>query len=332
MTDFDQMSLEQQMTVLNRVAEKAAVAFGVEASGPLQLLNFRENAVYRVDDTKTGKPFALRVHRANYQTRSSIQSELQMGQILSAAGIPTPIGVAAADGDYVIEIADDEADAPRNCSMLVWLEGAPMDEESNPVATWEKLGVLNAQVHKVFESTELPTGFVRQVWDENGLVGATCLWGHYIDWPKLSTADIVLLDKAAAKLRGELVAFGKDADRYGLIHADLMPNNVLVDGDNFQIIDFDDSGFGWHMYELATSLFMQEQEDIRPQLVEAWVKGYRTERPLADEQLEMLPAFIMARRLKIMGWMSSRQNTEIVQEYGDILTETCLQIAADYIK
>ena len=255
-----------------------------------------------------------------------------MGNILSNASIPTPVGVAAPDGEFIIEITDDEADAPRNCSLLAWLEGSPMEEESDPIATWEKLGTLNAKVHNVFQNSELPADFERQVWDENGLIGETCLWGHYIDWPKLSAADIELLDKAADKLRGELLAFGKDADRYGIIHADLMPSNVLVDGDVFQIIDFDDSGFGWHLYELATSLFMQELDDIRPQLIAAWVKGYRSERPLAEEHLAMVPAFVMARRLKIMGWMSSRQNVEIVQEYGDILTETCLQIAADYVK
>ena len=331
MTKFATMNLQQQMAVLHRVGEKAAHAFDLEPLGPLRLLNFRENAVYRLDDERSGRPFALRVHRANYQTEASIRSELCMGDILSKAGIPTPLGVPASNGNLIMRIDDDELDAPRYCSLLSWIDGVPMDEESDPVGTWEKLGELNAKVHNVFQSTVLPDDFERQVWDEHGLIGETCIWGDYADLPALSTDDKALLDKAADQLRGALQSFGKDAARYGLIHADLMPSNVLVDGEVLNIIDFDDSGFGWHLYELATSLFMQELDDIRPRLIEAWVKGYRSHRPLEEADLTMLPAFIMARRLKIMGWMVSRQETPIVEELGSILTETCLHLAADYI-
>ena len=40
--------------------------------------------------------------------------------------------------------------------------------------------------------------------------------------------------------RRVLGAFGRDADRFGLTHGDLMPDNVLVAGGVPYVIDFDD--------------------------------------------------------------------------------------------
>ena len=34
---------------------------------------------------------------------------------------------------------------------------------------------------------------------------------------------------------------------------DLVRENVMVDGDKLQLIDFDDGGFGFNLYDLATT-------------------------------------------------------------------------------
>ena len=45
-----------------------------------------------------------------------------------------------------------------------------------------------------------------------------------------------------------------------MIHADLVPENVLVDGDSIRLIDFDDAGFGWHHFEIATALISSSRQ------------------------------------------------------------------------
>ncbi len=74
------------------------------------------------------------------------------------------------------------------------------------------------------------------------------------------------------------------ADRYGLIHADLVPENLLVDGDRVRVIDFDDAGFGWHLFELATSLYFISGDEGYPTARAALIRGYRSERALPDER------------------------------------------------
>ena len=39
-----------------------------------------------------------------------------------------------------------------------------------------------------------------------------------------------------------------------MIHGDLRLANLLVDGETTKVIDFDDCGFGWLMYDCATTV------------------------------------------------------------------------------
>ena len=57
--------------------------------------------------------------------------------------------------------------------------------------------------------------------------------------------------------------------------ADLRLANLLIDGEAVKVIDFDDCGFGWHMYDAATPVSFYEHEPQVPRLLEAWLKGYR---------------------------------------------------------
>ena len=61
----------------------------------------------------------------------------------------------------------------------------------------------------------------------------------------------------------ELLAFVKSPDRFGLIHGDLVPENILIHAARLRIIDFDDAGFGWHMFELASSLYFIRREPMQ---------------------------------------------------------------------
>ena len=58
--------------------------------------------------------------------------------------------------------------------------------------------------------------------------------------------------------------------------------NLLIDGGETKVIDFDDCGFSWYLYDCATALsFIEHRPDV-PELVAAWVKGYRSVAPLSS--------------------------------------------------
>ncbi len=74
------------------------------------------------------------------------------------------------------------------------------------------------------------------------------------------------------------------------------------------MIDFDDCGFGWFLYDLATSVSFIEHMPYLEELIASWVKGYSKIRLLSDEENEMIPTFILMRRLQLISWIGSRDN------------------------
>ena len=123
-----------------------------------------------------------------------------------------------------------------------------------------------------------------------GLLGPTPLWGasklEALSPGQRNTVDA--LAPAEIDLRHADSPEGQAS--FGLIHADLQ-DNVLVSDGALHLIDFDDAGFGWHLFELATALgFEREAEDFDLMLA-SMLTGYREIKPLSDEQLAVLPLF-----------------------------------------
>jgi Ser/Thr protein kinase RdoA (MazF antagonist) len=139
-----------------------------------------------------------------------------------------------------------------------------------------------------------------------------------------------LLLRARAKIADELAAFGTSPDRYGLIHADLVPENLLIDGKRVQVIDFDDAGFGWHLFELATSLYFLTGDAAYPIAREALIRGYRSERELPDEVLKRLPLFLAVRGTTYLGWVHTRQGSDTARELTPFLVERACAVAEGY--
>jgi Ser/Thr protein kinase RdoA (MazF antagonist) len=147
----------------------------------------------------------------------------------------------------------------------------------------------------------------------------------------LSAAERKLFLRLKETLWRELNEFGFGADRYGLIHADLVPENILVDGNTLQVIDFDDAGYGWHLFEIATSLYFISREPIYQEAREAVVEGYRQSRSLSDNHLAKLPMFLAARGSTYLAWVHTRSGEPVAQEMTPALIQLAAAAAEDYL-
>jgi Ser/Thr protein kinase RdoA (MazF antagonist) len=126
--------------------------------------------------------------------------------------------------------------------------------------------------------------------------------------------------------------FGQGPDRFGLIHADLRLANLLVTDDDTRVIDFDDAGLGWFLYDLATAVsFIEERPDL-DRLLQAWVQGYRIEAPLSAEEEGEIPTFLMLRRLASVAWIGSHPETDLARELGEPFIEGSVRLARKYIE
>lgn len=323
--EFQALAPTEQAERLKLLAAAALIRFGLPPESKLELLKHRENAVFRVDDPESGNRYALRVHRDGYQTERSVRSELLWMDALHEAGVQTPRALPGRDGEIVQTVSVPAVSEPRHCDVLSWIEGAPLDAAGSTQA-YELLGELNARLHLHARRWSLPADFTRQRWDEEGLLGETPLWGRFEDLEVLTADQQRLLREAGRTVLKRLRSFGKTSDRFGLIHADFMPDNVLIHADRASVIDFDDCGFGWHLYDPATLFGSSIKDPAYVEILNAWVEGYRSVTDLPDEQLSELPVFIMARCLVGLGWLHTRRETETAK----LVTGVVVDLACDY--
>jgi len=314
--------LARATAALTAVARNALPSFGLPADATLQLVHYRENAVFRVDAPGEPHPWVLRVHRAGYRTPDEIRSEIAWTKALGEAGVSTANVRPAIDGDTLAIVTSETLAAPRAVTVIGWIDGVALsDDDSSPA--YRLVGKTSALIQHHGRAWTPPRWFTRPTWDLDGLVGPRSLWGDYADLAMLGAERRHLMDRVAAIVRRRLDAFGRGADRFGLTHADLMPDNVLVAKGTTYVIDFDDCGYGWYLYDLATLLAIRTGDPEAARIRDAWVEGYRSVSPLPDEHLELLDDLIMARLLLGLGWMHTRRDTPLAQA----LTETVIEFA-----
>ena len=242
--EFISLSPEEQLRRYRSVAQVALKRWAFPDNTDISPLHIRENAVFKLETPENR--YALRIHRSGYQTSNQIRSEQLWMDALRDFGVATAELLPAADGKTIQRIETDLVGGSRDCDLLSWIDGVPLGEETKgSSASYHLLGEVNARLHLQSISWVRPEGFERLVWDEEGLLGDNPLWGRFQDLEILSEENRSLLMQARNKARDRIAKFGKSPERFGLIHADFMPENILMSHGNPYVIDFGDSGSGW---------------------------------------------------------------------------------------
>jgi Ser/Thr protein kinase RdoA (MazF antagonist) len=212
-----------------------------------------------------------------------------------------------ADGKPVQPV-DDGAGGRRLVSMFHWIDGEPFDHGGR-IDLWEQLGALMATVHERGAAWHQPPWFTRRSWDVEAIVGDSPTWGDPLTLGSWTARETERLRSVRDVLRERLGAFGRGPDRFGLVHADLSFENLLLAHGRPVLIDFDDCGFSWYLWELAVALFPYDGEACFDERRDALVRGYRSVAALSDQDLAELPTFVMARRYATLGWTFSHAET-----------------------
>lgn len=308
---------------LTALAEAALPRWGLEGSG-VRLVNLSENATFAVEGPR-GR-HALRVHREGYHSVEAIASELAWAQALRGEGVVvTPDPVPGRDGGFIQQAGG------RNLVLFDWETGLEPGIGDDLAGPFHALGAVTARMHRHARGWTRPAGFTRPVWNFETSLGDTPHWGRWRDGMGMDPAREALFAHTVAAIARRLAAYGAGPDRFGLIHCDLRLANLLVDGDAVKVIDFDDCGFGWFMYDAATPVSFYEHEPQVPDLIAAWVEGYRTVAPLAAEDEAEIPTFVMLRRLLLVAWIGSHAETDLARSMGVAYTEGSAGLCEAYL-
>lgn len=284
----------------------------------------RENAVYKI--TAGSETYVLRLHRKGYRSDAELSAELAWMAEIARCGLRVPAPIPAQDGRLMHVIDGVQVD------MLGWLSGETMTDALQQLtapqrlATFHTLGQQMAQLHLICDAWTPPTGFTRCAWDRAGLLGDAPLWGRFWENPSLSSEDRTLFDDLRRRADNHLASLS-DAD-YGLIHADLVPDNVMLDGAAVQLIDFDDGGFGYRAFDIATALMKHRHLPDYLQLRGALIDGYHGLRPL---DLGALDLFMALRATTYVGWIITRMDAAGAQERQARFIAQARQLAQAYL-
>jgi Ser/Thr protein kinase RdoA (MazF antagonist) len=280
--------------------------------GNARMISHRENAVFaiRLND---GQPAALRLHRPGYNSVNEIWSELWWTNALAEAGFPAPKPVATPDETLLVTL-----DNGQIATVISWVDGAPIGFSGQPlpgsdadqIKRYTDVGKLLAQLHDTSDALTLPANFTRRSWDHTGLLGDNPLWGRFWEHPGLDSDAQDTLNQARAKARTDLTAYDKTNPRMGLIHADALRENVFATANGLTLIDFDDSGFGYTMFELTVAVSQSIDEANYSSLCQAVIEGYAAVHPLTHDDIARIPLFAMLRGFASLGWIVPRLPAE----------------------
>ena len=302
----------------------------------LHLIKYRENAVFRVE--QDGMRMALRLHRHGYHSDDGVRSELQWMRALEDAGIAVPVVIPAESGELFVKHAAPDLPGEIQIDLFEWIDGEQfgsieegITDEASIAETYTTIGELAARVHNQAVSWRLPAEFMRHAWDADGLAGEQPVWGRFWELESASPSQRKLMIRGRDRVQRELSNLAKSPGTYSMIHADILMENLLIDGDRVRLIDFDDAGFGWHLFEIATSLYFILHEPFFDRARDALIEGYRRHRQLPDEYLELLPLFFLARGFTYVGWVHTRRETETAKELTPLLLESACTLAEEYL-
>ena len=332
MPDFDDLPHAQKLESLRELATEALAHYDLPPVSPPVLINLSENATYRIEDRATGKRWALRVHRDGYHSTNAIASELAWLQALRNDGVVvTPVPVVGRDGALIQHVPHPAMHRPRHVVLFDWESGVEPTEKDRLTEKFGILGEVTAKMHRHAHQWTRPAGFERLTWDFDTSLGATPHWGSWRDGMGLDAEKEALFARTVALIGHRLARFGKPPERFGLIHSDMRLANLLVDGDQVKVLDFDDSGFSWRLYDAATAVSFFEHEPHVPELMAAWVDGYRRVLDLPGEDEAEIPTFVMLRRMLLVAWIGSHSETDLAQSMGVAYTETTCPLCEDYL-
>jgi hypothetical protein len=208
-------------------------------------------------------------HGRRLDSAAAVGSELDWLTALRAdTGLSVPEPVRTTTGKLTTAAASPDVPEPRVCPLLRWMDGRVHSSVPRQVHL-RRLGSVMARLHNHASQWCPPAGFARIRWDWETFFGDTMVYEgiNAADAWDLIPADLRRkFDRVASGMQRVMTQLGDGADQVGLIHADLHLDNALFWRDDVRIIDFDDCGFGYWLYDIAVPLWelRHRRLDARP--------------------------------------------------------------------
>jgi Ser/Thr protein kinase RdoA (MazF antagonist) len=175
------------------------------------------------------------------------------------------------------------------------------------------LGAALGQLHTIADEFEPPAGFEVPRWDADGMFSATSPFrpGRLDD--AFAAEDRKLFEEVAHRTRLVFQRLDQTGGATGLIHFDFILLNCHLrrraDGWQVGVIDFDDLGWGYFLYDLCPLLGNLFEFPRYAAARDAFLAGYRGVRRLPRDLEVHLPVLMAARHAVACVWLMGLHRT-----------------------
>lgn len=322
---FEQPSYLTQVRRLRALAVEVAKLYPFKIK-ILEFIKYSANAIFKITDTQN-KQYVLRINPIEHHTHQAILEEIRwLNHITNSTDLLVPKPVKTIDEHYVVKT---DIPSSRFCMVFEWLPGKKRWNSINEQYAYE-LGTMIAQLQKSGQGIEMQH---RNYWLTEGLSGTDKARFYNLD----QLTDVSIEEQkhitTARKLVYEQLKQYEMArkDKTGVIHSDVQPNNILVHQRHYSVIDFDECGIGFYGDDLAVALgaFEHVAEGNKhksfTKLKESLFNGYSRYMPLSEEDIQLNPYFMLARRLMTIAWLEAQKNNPGLRYYYPIAIERAIQ-------
>jgi Ser/Thr protein kinase RdoA (MazF antagonist) len=293
------------------------------------LIAVSENATFRVsvDDRPA---MVVRLHRPGYVgDLANVRSELQwIEAVATETNLATPAPVRGIDGELVQGFAGPNG-SHWSAVAFEYVIGRILEEHTELAPHFTDIGRATAVLHEHSRGWNRPAGFTRFSWDLGDMVGRNARWGDWRNAP-LDATQLVVLEKGERLALDALERTERTPQNWGLVHSDLRPSNIMIHEGELTVIDFDDSGFSWYLYDFASALTFYEHRDEAPEMAANWLAGYTEVVPLKRADLETAAALSIIRRLTMLGWATTHREDALPADLWNENLPGTVDVAARY--
>ena len=275
-------------TLEKDVRDNLLLLYDFDKDYDVKLLKYSENVIFKIT-FKEAFPVVFRIHRPGYHNIEELEGEiLWMDEIHRDTDVELPVVYRGRDGRFLQKMTTFSGEEVY-VSVISFLEGSPLGElkDDELIKGLESLGEITAKLHMQSINRDKSVVIKRFYWDINNLFGDNNdgIWGSWRDYKALTKEQYRILEKCTSVMKDKLNHYGRSNEKFGLIHADLHFYNVINNNGVNQIIDFDDSGYGFYMYDMGCALVTYSRNLTK--LEGAWVRGCEIKSVASNTTLDL---------------------------------------------
>lgn len=278
-------------TTLKQITDETArltAAYWVDAPSNLKLINNQINCVYRFEANNQG--YYLRLTHETIRSQQELLGSIDFQRHLLSHKVPICEAIPSKHGQWIEIIHQGSLQFLAHVCLEV--PGDVMHFDHTEKAAYVQWGQALAQLHQA--SLSYHPG------DYHFLTGQD-LWQETRDYAMRDTDPDI---KTIFHRIDDWFATQKHNHFYGLTHGDHRPGNVLYDGKQIHLIDFDEPVYHSFLADIAMPFL-----DLSGKPFKTWqtkfdgfIEGYRNILPIPDDELNQLHWFTQMKSLNIYLW------------------------------